>query len=74
MRDAAAADPAVRQPLHEDDQRRYLTQQALVDLVIGHLGWSPAGWRQWRTGVLDHQFFDPGEPARRTPRSGPSPQ
>ena len=35
MRDAAAADPAVRQLLHEDDQRRYLTQQALVDLVIG---------------------------------------
>jgi AcrR family transcriptional regulator len=35
MRDAAAADPAVRQLLQEDDQRRYLTQQALVDLVIG---------------------------------------
>ena len=35
MRDAAAADPAVRHLLHEDDQRRYLTQQALVDLVIG---------------------------------------
>lgn len=35
MRDAAAADPAVRQLLREDDQRRYLTQQALVDLVIG---------------------------------------
>jgi hypothetical protein len=35
MRDAAAADPAVRQLLLEDDQRRYLTQQALVDLVIG---------------------------------------
>ncbi|MGH3419480.1 MAG: TetR/AcrR family transcriptional regulator [Streptosporangiaceae bacterium] len=34
MRDAAAADPAVRQLLREDDQRRYLTQQALVDLVI----------------------------------------
>jgi len=35
MRDAAAADPTVRQLLHEDDQRRYLTQQALVDLVVG---------------------------------------
>lgn len=35
MRDAAAADPAVRQLQHQDDQRRYLTQQALVDLVIG---------------------------------------
>ena len=35
MRDAAAADPAVRRLLLEDDQRRYLTQQALVDLVIG---------------------------------------
>jgi AcrR family transcriptional regulator len=35
MRDAAAADPAVRQLLREDDQRRYLTQQALIDLVIG---------------------------------------
>ena len=35
MRDAAALDPAVRQLLLEDDQRRYLTQQALVDLIIG---------------------------------------
>jgi AcrR family transcriptional regulator len=35
MRDAAASDPAVRQLLLEDDQRRYLTQQALVDLIIG---------------------------------------
>lgn len=35
MRDAAAADPAVRQLLREDDQRRYITQQGLVDLVIG---------------------------------------
>jgi AcrR family transcriptional regulator len=35
MRDAAAADPAVRQLLLEDDRRRYLTQQALVDLIIG---------------------------------------
>ena len=35
MRDAAAADPAVRQLLIEDDRRRYLTQQALVDLIIG---------------------------------------
>ena len=35
MRDAAAADPAVRQMLREDHQRRYLTQQALVDIVIG---------------------------------------
>ena len=105
MRDAAAADPAVRQLLHEDDQRRYLTQQALVSLVAGqgplragcdrdhavatffalvnshcyqlladHLGWSPADWQQWLTGVLDHEFFGTGEPARRTPRSGPSKQ
>ena len=35
MRDAAAADPAVRHLLLEDDRRRYLTQQALVDLIIG---------------------------------------
>lgn len=35
MRDAAAGDPAVRQLLHEDDQRRYLTQKTLVDQVIG---------------------------------------
>ena len=35
MRDAAAADPAVRQLLLEDDRRRYLTQRALVDLIIG---------------------------------------
>jgi len=35
MRDAAASDPAVRQLLHEDDRRRYLTQRALVDQVIG---------------------------------------
>jgi AcrR family transcriptional regulator len=35
MRDAAAGDPAVRQLLHQDDQRRYLTQQALIDQVIG---------------------------------------
>jgi AcrR family transcriptional regulator len=35
MRDAAAGDPAVRHLLLEDDQRRYLTQQALVDQVIG---------------------------------------
>lgn len=35
MRDAAAADPAVRRLLEEDDQRRYITQQALVDLIIG---------------------------------------
>jgi AcrR family transcriptional regulator len=35
MRDAAAADPAVRHLLREDDQRRYITQQALVDLIIG---------------------------------------
>ena len=35
MRDAAAADPAVQQLLQDDDQRRYSTQQTLVDLVIG---------------------------------------
>ena len=34
MRDAAASDPAVRQLIRDDTQRRYLTQQALVDLVI----------------------------------------
>jgi AcrR family transcriptional regulator len=104
MRDAAA-DPAVRQLLQDDDQRRYLTQQALAELVIGqdrlragcdhdhavatffalvnshcyqllatHLGWSQADWQQWLTGVLDHEFFGTGEPARRTPRSGPSKQ
>ncbi|HEU5388610.1 MAG TPA: TetR/AcrR family transcriptional regulator [Streptosporangiaceae bacterium] len=35
MRDAAASDPDVRQLLREDDRRRYLTQQALVDQIIG---------------------------------------
>jgi AcrR family transcriptional regulator len=35
MRDAAAADPAVRQLIRDDDQRRYITQQTLVDVVIG---------------------------------------
>ena len=35
MRDAAAGDPAVRQLIRDDDQRRYITQQTLVDLVIG---------------------------------------
>jgi AcrR family transcriptional regulator len=35
MRDAAAADPAVRQLIRDDDQRRYITRQTLVDLVIG---------------------------------------
>ncbi|MGE5289213.1 MAG: TetR/AcrR family transcriptional regulator [Micromonosporaceae bacterium] len=35
MRDAAATDPVVRRLIHDDNQRRYLTQQALVDLVIG---------------------------------------
>ncbi len=34
MRDAAATDPAVRQLIQQDTQRRYLTQQALVDLII----------------------------------------
>jgi len=88
MRDAAAADPAVRQLIRDDDQRRYITQQALVDLVTGedslragcdrdhaaatffalvnshsyqllatHLGWSPADWQQWLTGVLDRELF-----------------
>ncbi len=105
MRDAAAADPAVRQLLREDDQRRHLTQQALVDLIIGgdslragcdrdhavatffamvnshsyqllarHLGWSPADWQQWLTAVLDLELFGTSEPARRTPKSGPSTQ
>lgn len=32
-RDAAATDPALRQLVEDDDQRRYLTQQALVDLI-----------------------------------------
>ena len=35
MRDAAAADPAVRQLIRDDDQRRYITQQTLVEEVIG---------------------------------------
>jgi hypothetical protein len=45
MRDAAATDPAVRQLLWQDDQRRYLTQQALVDLVIGAGPLRPGGDR-----------------------------
>jgi AcrR family transcriptional regulator len=35
MRDAAATDQLVRQLLHEDNQRRYLTQRALIDIVTG---------------------------------------
>jgi len=35
MRDAAATDPAVRQLMRKDDQRRYVTQRALVGLIIG---------------------------------------
>lgn len=106
MRDAAAADPAVRQLLREDDQRRYLTQQALVDLVIGgaslragcdrdraaatffaivnshcyqllasHLGWSPADWQHWLTGVLDRELFGINEAAssRTTPQAPGNP-
>ncbi len=88
MRDAAAGDPAVRQLLHEDDQRRYLTQQTLVEHVIGvgalragcdldhavatffatvnshcyqllagQLGWSPADWQRWLTGVLGRELL-----------------
>jgi hypothetical protein len=88
MRDAAAGDPAVRQLLYEDDQRRYLTQQTLVEHVIGvgslragcdldhavatffatvnshcyrllagQLGWSPADWQQWLTGVLGRELL-----------------
>jgi AcrR family transcriptional regulator len=91
MRDAAAGDPAVRQLLHEDDQRRYLTQRALVGHVIGagslragcdldhavatffatvnshcyqllarQLGWSPAGWQRWLTGVLGRELLGSG--------------
>jgi TetR/AcrR family transcriptional regulator, regulator of autoinduction and epiphytic fitness len=88
MRDAAAGDPAVRQLLYEDDQRRYLTQQTLVEHVIGvgslragcdldhavatffatvnshcyrllagQLGWSPADWQRWLTGVLGRELL-----------------
>jgi hypothetical protein len=46
MRDAAATDPAVRQLLREDDQRRYLTQQALVDVIIGAGSLRPGGDRE----------------------------
>jgi len=94
MRDAAAADPAVRQLLREDDQRRQVTQRTLIDLVIGsdslragcdrdhaaatffamvnshsyqllssHLGWSPADWQQWLTGVLTRELFGESQPA-----------
>jgi AcrR family transcriptional regulator len=34
VRDAAAIEPAVRELIEQDTQRRYLTQQALVDLLI----------------------------------------
>lgn len=34
MRDAAATEPAVRDLITQDTQRRYRTQQALVDLLI----------------------------------------
>ena len=45
MRDAAAADPAVRRLLREDDERRHLTQQALVDVIIGADALRPGGDR-----------------------------
>jgi AcrR family transcriptional regulator len=88
MRDAAATQPAVGDLIEQDNRRRYLTQQALVDLLIeqrplragvdrrravdiffalvnsqtyqllvGHLGWTVADWRDWLVQVLDRELF-----------------
>ena len=28
-----------------------------IGLLATHLGWSPADWQQWLTGVLDRELF-----------------
>ncbi len=88
MRDAAATQPAVRELIEQDSRRRYLTQQALVDMLIDrrplragvdrrravdvffalvnsqtyqllveHLGWTVADWRDWLVEVIDRELF-----------------
>jgi AcrR family transcriptional regulator len=88
MRDAAATEPAVGELIEQDNRRRYLTQQALVDvlieqrplragvdrrravdiffalvnsqtyqLLVEHLGWTVAGWRDWLVEVIDRELF-----------------
>ena len=42
MRDAAAIEPSIRDLIHQDNERRYRTQQALVEVIVadgdGHSG------------------------------------
>jgi AcrR family transcriptional regulator len=42
MRDAAAIEPSIRELIHQDNEGRYRTQQALVDMIVagsaGHSG------------------------------------
>jgi AcrR family transcriptional regulator len=35
MRDAAAIEPSIRDLIHQDNERRYRTQQALVEVIVG---------------------------------------
>lgn len=50
MRDAAATEPAVGDLIRQDHERRYLTQQALVDMLIEQ--------RRLRTGVDRRRAVD----------------
>ncbi|HZD69787.1 MAG TPA: helix-turn-helix domain-containing protein [Actinomycetes bacterium] len=90
MRDAAATEPAVGDLIEQDNRRRYLTQQALVDLLVEqrplragvdrrravdvffalvnsqtyqllveHLGWTVAEWRDWLVQALERELFGP---------------
>jgi AcrR family transcriptional regulator len=46
MRDAAAADPRVRELIRDDHDRRRLTQQALVDIAVGDTALRPGMTRE----------------------------
>jgi AcrR family transcriptional regulator len=35
MRDAAAIEPSIRDLIHQDNERRYRTQHALVEVIVG---------------------------------------
>jgi len=50
LRDAAATEAGARELIHEDHQRRYRTQEGLVDLLIEH--------RQLRAGIDRRRAVD----------------
>jgi AcrR family transcriptional regulator len=61
MRDAAAIEPSIRDLIHQDNQGRYKTQQALVEIVLaesaGHTGpRSPSGVDTFFTLVNSDTF------------------